>query len=165
DRPIGCAVCPPDRRLLVASFWCRLESPTSCRGNSAARRPESPHSKRRTDMFRFAFQLLMLVPLMTLHSPSVSAPSKAPARSAAKPASTQAIVNLNSATAADLETLPGIGAKTAARIVEYRQKNGPFKKVEELMNVRGFGEKNFLKLKPQLTVGNAKAEPPQQPQR
>ena len=41
----------------------------------------------------------------------------------------------------------------AARIVEYRQKKGPFKKVEELMNVQGIGEKNFLKLKPQLTVG------------
>ena len=62
-------------------------------------------------------------------------------------------MNLNTATAADLEGLPGIGAKTAARIVEYRQKNGPFKKVEELMNVRGVGEKNFLKLKPQLAVG------------
>ena len=40
----------------------------------------------------------------------------------------------------------------AARIVEYRQKNGPFKKVEELMNVQGLGEKNFLKLKSQLTL-------------
>ena len=41
----------------------------------------------------------------------------------------------------------------AARIIEYRQKKGPFKKIEELMNVQGIGEKNFLKLKPQLTVG------------
>ena len=86
-------------------------------------------------------------------SVSVAAQSKAPA----KPAST-AIVNLNTASANDLEGLPGIGAKTAARIVEYRQKNGPFKKIEELMNVRGVGEKNFLKLKPQLAVGPAKAD-------
>ena len=57
-----------------------------------------------------------------------------------------------------LEGLPGVGAKTAARIVEYRQKNGPFKKIEELMNVRGLGEKNFLKLKSQLTVGAAKSD-------
>jgi competence protein ComEA len=83
--------------------------------------------------------------------------SKASARSGAKPAST-AIVNLNTASASDLEGLPGIGAKTAARIVEYRQKNGPFKKIEELMNVRGVGEKNFLKLKPQITVAPAKAD-------
>jgi competence protein ComEA len=74
---------------------------------------------------------------------------------AAKPAAA-AVVNINTATAAEFEALPGIGAKTAARIVEYRQKNGPFKKVEELMNVRGLGEKNFLKLKAQLTIGATK---------
>jgi competence protein ComEA len=63
-----------------------------------------------------------------------------------------ATVNLNTATAAELETLPGIGASTAARILEYRQKNGPFKKIEELMNVQGVGEKSFLKLRQQITV-------------
>jgi len=41
----------------------------------------------------------------------------------------------------------------AERIVEYRQKNGSFKKAEDLMNVRGIGEKNFLKLKALVTVG------------
>ena len=78
-----------------------------------------------------------------------STQTRADARSA-KPA---VMVNLNTATSADLETLPGVGAKMAARIIEYRQKKGPFKKIEELMNVQGIGEKNFLKLKPQLTVG------------
>ncbi len=73
-----------------------------------------------------------------------------PNSSPAKPA---AIVNLNTATSAELEMLPGVGAKMAARIIEYRQKKGPFKKVEELMNVQGIGEKNFLKLRSQLTVG------------
>ena len=72
-------------------------------------------------------------------------------RSTAKPAVTSAI-NINTASANELQALPGIGAKTATRILEYRQKNGPFKKVEELMNVRGVGEKNFLKLKAQITV-------------
>ena len=62
-------------------------------------------------------------------------------------------VNINTATAAQLEALPGVGAKTAARIVDYRQKKGAFKKVEELMNVQGIGEKSFLKLKGQVTVG------------
>jgi competence protein ComEA len=66
------------------------------------------------------------------------------------------VVNLNTASATQLESLPGIGAKTAQRIVEYRQKNGDFKKVEELMNVKGIGEKTFLKLKPQLTVAAPK---------
>jgi len=82
-------------------------------------------------------------------------PAASPAGSKAAPAS---VININTATAAELDALPGIGAKTAARIVEYRQKNGPFKKVEELMNVRGVGEKNFLKLKSQISVGGAKTE-------
>ena len=72
---------------------------------------------------------------------------------AAKATATAAApVNLNTATQAQLETLPGIGAKAALRILEYRQKNGSFKKVEDLMNVKGIGEKAFLKLKPLLTV-------------
>jgi competence protein ComEA len=73
----------------------------------------------------------------------------APEPKAVKPA---AIVNLNTATVAELEALPGIGAKVAERIVEYRVKKGPFKKVEDLMNVQGIGEKSFLKLRTQLSV-------------
>ena len=77
-----------------------------------------------------------------------------------------ASVNINTASVKELDALPGIGTKTAALIVEYRQKNGPFKKIEELMNVRGVGEKSFLKLKPQLTVADpattSKAERPKQ---
>jgi len=76
------------------------------------------------------------------------------------PAKVAEPVNLNTATAAQLEVLPGIGARTAARIVEYRQKNGPFKKVEDLMNVRGVGEKSFLRLKSMVTVGPSRAERP-----
>lgn len=109
-------------------------------------------------MFRTVLSFVVVSCLLcALPSAAVAAQSKSAARSSAKPAST-AIVNLNTASASDLEGLPGIGAKTAARIVEYRQKNGPFKKVEELMNVRGVGEKNFLKLKPQIAVTPAKAD-------
>jgi competence protein ComEA len=61
-------------------------------------------------------------------------------------------VNLNTASMSQLEGLPGIGKAVAERILEYRQKSGGFKKVEELMNVRGIGEKSFLKLKPLVMV-------------
>ena len=67
-------------------------------------------------------------------------------------------MNLNTATVAQLETLPGIGKSTAERILEYREKSGGFKKIEDLMNVRGIGEKSFLKLKPLVTVTAAKGE-------
>jgi competence protein ComEA len=77
---------------------------------------------------------------------------------AASSASASAPINLNTATVAQLETLPGIGKATAERILEYRQKNGSFKKVEDLMNVRGVGEKSFLKLKPLVTVTATKGE-------
>ena len=63
------------------------------------------------------------------------------------------LIDLNQASAARLESLPGVGAVTAARIVEYRQESGGFKKIEELMNVRGIGERSFLRLRPLVTLG------------
>ncbi len=83
-------------------------------------------------------------------TPSPKPSSKAEAKA-------DAVVNLNTASAADLESLPGIGKSTAQRIVEYRQKSGGFKKIEELMNVKGIGEKSFLKIKSRLTVAAPKA--------
>jgi competence protein ComEA len=73
------------------------------------------------------------------------------------PKAPPAIVNINTATTAEFVALPGIGPALAARIIEYRQKNGSFKKIEDLMSVRGIGEKSFLKLKPLLTVASSKA--------
>jgi comEA protein len=81
------------------------------------------------------------------------APAKSTRNAAAKasPAPTTPI-NLNTATQAQLESLPGVGPKAAERILEYRKQNGSFKKIEDLMNVKGFGEKTFLKLKPMITT-------------
>jgi competence protein ComEA len=107
---------------------------------------------------RFFVSLLSVALLAAAPPQHAGAQEKASARSSSKSAGAGAIVNINTAPASELQTLPGIGAKTAARIVEYRQKNGPFKKAEELMNVRGVGEKNFLKLKAQVTVTAAKAD-------
>jgi competence protein ComEA len=71
---------------------------------------------------------------------------------AAKPAPT-AKVNINTASVEQLTTLPGIGPKLAARIVEYRQKSGSFRSTHELLNVKGVGEKNYAKIESWLTVG------------
>ena len=61
-------------------------------------------------------------------------------------------VNINQASAKELANLPRIGAKVADRIVEYRQAHGSFAKVEDLMEVKGIGEKLFTTLKPYLSL-------------
>ena len=98
------------------------------------------------------FTVLALVLGVAVASAQGGGSRTAPAVSAGAP------LNLNSATVPQLEALPGIGRATAERIVEYREKNGGFKKIEELMNVRGIGEKSFLTLKPLITVAVAKAD-------
>jgi competence protein ComEA len=85
-----------------------------------------------------------------------AAMSAAPQSATTTSKPTPTVVNLNTATVAQIATLPGIGEKTAQRIVEHREKSGGFKKIEELMNIKGIGEKSFLKLKPLVTV-DAKA--------
>lgn len=100
--------------------------------------------------------LLIVMLVSTLGAAAVAAQDK-PAPAPKSPASATAVVNLNTATAAQIATLPGIGEKAAQRIIEYRDKNGGFKKPEELMNVKGIGEKSFLKLKALVTVTDPKA--------
>ena len=61
-------------------------------------------------------------------------------------------VNLNSATSEKLQTLTGVGPATAEKIIRYREKKGSFKKIEDLKNVDGIGEKTFDKLKDYIVV-------------
>ena len=80
--------------------------------------------------------LLMILAVFALAAAGTAAEQK-PAAPAAKASAAKATattpVNLNTATQAQLETLPGVGAKAAQRILEYRQKNGSFKKIEEII--------------------------------
>ena len=61
-------------------------------------------------------------------------------------------INLNTATIADLEAIRGIGPSTAEKIVDYRQRHGRFKRVEDIMKVKGIKEKGFEKVRRYLTV-------------
>ncbi len=60
-------------------------------------------------------------------------------------------VNLNSASAVELATLPGIGESTAAKIIDYRQQHR-FKDAREIMNIKGIGEKKYDKIKAELHI-------------
>jgi competence protein ComEA len=97
-------------------------------------------------------QLLSALVVTLLSISAVSASAQRATKPPVTAPSPVEIVNLNLATAAQIASLPGIGPKTAELIVQYRQKNGPFKKIEEIMNVRGVGEKSFLRIKDRLTV-------------
>ncbi len=88
---------------------------------------------------------------------ALAAGSARPLEAQAVVGATAAQVNLNTATATELERLPGVGPAMVTRILEYRQKNGGFKKIEELMNIQGIGEKRFLELRPQIVVTPPKA--------
>ena len=100
-----------------------------------------------------AVAAMAVIPAAASQQAKTSPPPAAKSTRASKaaPAPTSPI-NLNTATQAQLESLPGVGPKAAQRILDYRKQNGNFKKIEDLMNVKGFGEKTFLKLKPMLTV-------------
>jgi competence protein ComEA len=100
-----------------------------------------------------AFALVLAV-IAALQPPAPAAP--APERSQAAGSAVTAPVDINAASVADLEAVPGIGKALAQRIVDFRQKNGPFAKVDDLLKVQGIGEKSIEKLRPHLTVGRAK---------
>ncbi len=71
-----------------------------------------------------------------------------------------AAVNINTATKEELDAVKGIGPVKAQAIVDYRQKNGPFKSVDDLKSVKGFGDKSVAKMKADLSVSGASTTSP-----
>ncbi len=69
--------------------------------------------------------------------------------------STFAVVDLNTATQSELETVKGIGPAKAQRIIEYRQKNGSFRNLDALASVNGFGKASVARLRNELVAGGA----------
>ena len=66
-------------------------------------------------------------------------------------------IDLNQATASDLQALPGIGPKLAQRVIDHRTARGPFGKIEDLQQVKGIGRKKFDRLRPHVLVTNTRS--------
>ncbi len=81
-----------------------------------------------------------------------------PGRSTAAKAAPAAPVDVNTATPSDLTTVPGIGKVLAQRIVEFREKNGPFGRIDDLVKVKGIGEKSLERIRPYVTASAPKAK-------
>ncbi|HET6374235.1 MAG TPA: helix-hairpin-helix domain-containing protein [Candidatus Polarisedimenticolia bacterium] len=99
---------------------------------------------------------ILLALLVTLATGSLRAPAAAPAGAAEPRAESTAAIDINSASVEELMSVPGIGQAIAQRIVEFREKNGPYKTVEDLLKVQGIGEKSLAKISARLTVGKSK---------
>lgn len=97
-------------------------------------------------MAKFKFSLLstvlilgfLLLPLAALQTDSKASQQK---------------VNINTASLEELQRLPRVGPQIAQRIIDYRKEHGNFKRIEDIMKVRGIGERTFNQLKDLITVG------------
>jgi competence protein ComEA len=92
------------------------------------------------------FTLLVIVAMAAVSTVSLAAAEKQAS------AGTDKLVNINTADAAQLIALPQVGAKMAQRILDFRKSNGNFKRAQDLMKVKGIGEKIFARLQPLITI-------------
>lgn len=104
-----------------------------------------------------AFEALSAAPLAPADTADTGAYSAPTTVSEFPPTPVEGPVDLNTATAAALQRLPRIGPKTAARIIAYREAHGPFRRVQDLVRVRGIGPKTLAGLEPLVVVGDIEA--------
>ena len=106
--------------------------------------------RSRSSVTRFAF-ILAAASLLFLFSGAALTQKKNPQ---ANP------VNLNSASVEELQQVPGIGPATAKSIVNFREKSGPFRRVEDLLAIRGISKQALERMRPYVTVGVPETSPP-----
>lgn len=108
------------------------------------------------------YVLLSIISAVALAVPSPAPAAIAPAGGALVPTGFQQQseetiepVEINTATAEELQTVPGIGETLARRIIEFREEHGDFETVDDLLNVRGIGVASLEKLRPYLFIENS----------
>lgn len=117
---------------------------------TSAERPSKPIEKRYAETPTPPQPAAELAP----QSEPPAEPVPTPVPEPAAPATIARKININTATAAELELLPEVGPKLAAEIVRHRERFGPFKSVVDLDSVKGVGTKTLAKLAPMVTVGD-----------
>ena len=113
--------------------------------------------------FRPAHLLLLLALAAALPARAAEQPAP-PSDAGAAELPMDRRVNVNLAAASELQVLPQVGPVVAQRIVDYRKAVGPFRKVEELLNVKGIGRKTLERLRPLITLGEPDEETAAQPE-
>lgn len=91
-------------------------------------------------LLSFIFSILILAPKITFAEVSEEVISEAK-------------ININNATQEELAQLKGVGEKLAKRVIEYREQHGPFEKIEDILKVKGLGEKFLEENQARITVG------------
>jgi competence protein ComEA len=89
-----------------------------------------------------------------VHVPRIGEQAAASTEERSSPDVSQELININTASATDLDELDGIGQSLAERIIEYRTANGPFASVDDLQQVKGIGSALFAKISAYITVGS-----------
>jgi len=97
----------------------------------------------------------LLIAVVLLVSPALPVYAQSPAKK----------ININTATTEELQALPRVGPKIAQRIVDFRKENGKFQRVEDIMKVKGIGEKTFLRMRNMITVEETSAKKTQRTQK
>ena len=99
-----------------------------------------------------AFLAILLVLQPGLKA-SAATPQQAEAQKGKEKDATVPVIDINQASEEDFAKLPGVGPELARRIVAFREKHGPFRRVEDLLVIRGIGHKKWRKIRPYLRVG------------
>jgi competence protein ComEA len=101
--------------------------------------------------------VVALVSVLALGAVGFTAPSRAAAPAPARAtAPDMKLVDINTASSAELEAVPGIGKSLAQRILTFREKNGAYGTIDDLLKVQGIGEKSLEKLRPYLVVAKGR---------
>ena len=105
----------------------------------------------KTNLFNVTLTIMALLTLLIVN-PAVAAGEKEGVTKSNEIVASMEKININKADAKTLTTLKGVGKDRAVKIIEYREKNGPFEKVEDIMKVKGIGKKIFEQNKNIISV-------------